>query len=181
MAKVTSASASGISLVSSDVHVVNGAVWQDTELGDDGELWVESGGTALNTLVDQGDLNISTGGLASGVTVTGDNDENGFLEAYGGLLEDATFTSTGWGIIEQGGTAHTVLLTDGGYIEVAGTVDDATLRGGSMRVDSGATIRNVTLEQNGGMLIEAGATVTGVTLGQGASLVLQSGATFTNV
>ncbi|WP_215763124.1 Hint domain-containing protein [Acetobacter sp. P1H12_c] len=181
MAKVTSASASGISLVSSDVHVVNGAVWQDTELGDDGELWVESGGTALNTLVDQGDLTISTGGLASGVTVTGDNDENGFLEAYGGLLEDATFTSSGWGIIEQGGTAHTVLLTDGGYIEVAGTVNDATLRGGSMRVDSGATIRNVTLEQNGGMLIEAGATVTGVTLGQGASLVLQSDATFTNV
>lgn len=126
MAKVTSASSSGTHLVSSDVHIVNGAVWQDTELGDDGELWVENGGTALNTLVDQGDLTISAGGLASGVTVTGDDDENGFLEAYGGLLEDATFTSTGWGIIEQGGTAHTVLLTDGGYIEVAGTVDDAT-------------------------------------------------------
>ena len=49
------------------------------------------------------------------------------------------------------------------------------------RVDSGAIIRNVTLEQNGGMLIESGATVTGVTLGQGASFSLQSGATFTNV
>lgn len=49
MAKVTSASSSGTHLVSSDVHIVNGAVWQDTELGDDGELWVENGGTALNT------------------------------------------------------------------------------------------------------------------------------------
>ncbi|WP_367159806.1 hypothetical protein ABUE34_12140 [Kozakia baliensis] len=94
-ADITSSSSSGVHLVSSDVHIGNGAVWTDTELGDGGELFVEDGGLAVNTLVDKGDLTVDVGGVASDVTVTGNWNENGYFEADGGTITDLTVTGHG--------------------------------------------------------------------------------------
>ncbi|MBF0860158.1 hypothetical protein HKD24_13215 [Gluconobacter sp. LMG 31484] len=155
-ADITSPSSSGVHLVSSDVSIGNGAVWTDTELGDGGELFVEDGGLAVNTLVDKGDLTVDAGGVASGVTVTGDWDENGYFEVDGGTITDLTVENQGWGIVNSG-SINDVLVTSSGYIEIAAAADNVTVsNGGGIEVDSTGVVKNLTVGPGGTFGIRPG-------------------------
>ncbi|MCH4022381.1 MAG: Hint domain-containing protein [Acetobacter sp.] len=171
-ADITSSSSSGVHLVSSDVSIGNGAVWTDTELGDDGELFVEDGGLAVNTLVDKGDLTVDVGGVASGVIVTGNWDENGYFEADGGTITDLTVEHQGWGIVNSG-SINDVLVTDSGYIEIAALADNVTVsNGGGIEVDSTGVVRNLTVGPGGtfGIRPGEGGVIESVTIASGGTI-----------
>ncbi|MCG4256549.1 Hint domain-containing protein [Acetobacter senegalensis] len=171
-ADITSSSSSGVHLVSSDVSIGNGAVWTDTELGDGGELFVEDGGLAVNTLVDKGDLTVDAGGVASGVTVTGDWDENGYFEVDGGTITDLTVEKQGWGIVNSG-SINNVLVTDSGYIEIAALADNVTVsNGGGIEVDSTGVVRNLTVGPGGtfGIRPGEGGVIESVTIASGGTI-----------
>ncbi|BCI65853.1 Hint domain-containing protein [Acetobacter aceti] len=171
-ADITSSSSSGVHLVSSDVSIGNGAVWTDTELGDGGELFVEDGGLAINTLVDKGDLTVDVGGVASGVTVTGNWDENGYFEVDGGTITDMTVTGHGWGIVNSGSISD-VLVTDSGYIEIAAVADNVTVsNGGGIDVDSTGVVRNLTVGPGGtfGIRPGEGGVIESVTIASGGTI-----------
>ncbi|MDN7353655.1 Hint domain-containing protein [Acetobacter senegalensis] len=171
-ADITSSSSSGVHLVSSDVSIGNGAVWTDTELGDGGELFVEDGGLAVNTLVDKGDLTVDAGGVASGVTVTGNWNENGYFEVDGGIITDLTVENQGWGIVNSG-SIHDVLVTDSGYIEIAALADNVTVsNGGGIEVDSTGVVRNLTVGPGGtfGIRPGEGGVIENVTIASGGSI-----------
>ncbi|MFT8523387.1 Hint domain-containing protein [Gluconobacter oxydans] len=171
-ADITSSSSSGTHLVSSDVSIGNGAVWTDTELGDGGELFVEDGGLAVNTLVDKGDLTVDTGGVASGVTVTGDWNENGYFEVDGGTITDLTVENQGWGIVNSG-SINNVLVTDSGYIEIAALAYNVTVsNGGGIEVDSTGVVRNLTVGPGGtfGIRPGEGGVIDSVTVASGGTI-----------
>ncbi|GAL98849.1 glycosyltransferase [Acetobacter tropicalis NRIC 0312] len=171
-ADITSSSSSGVHLVSSDVSIGNGAVWTDTELGDGGELFVEDGGLAVNTLVDKGDLTVDAGGVASGVTVTGDRYENGYFEVDGGTITDMTVENQGWGIVNSG-SINDVLVTDSGYIEIAATAHNVTVsNGGGIEVDSTGVVRNLTVGPGGtfGIRPGEGGVIESVTVASGGTI-----------
>ncbi|KAA8387252.1 glycosyltransferase [Acetobacter sp. DmW_136] len=171
-ADITSSSSSGVHLVSSDVSIGNGAVWTDTELGDGGELFVEDGGLAINTLVDKGDLTVDVGGLASGVTVIGNWDENGYFEVDGGTITDLTVTGHGWGIVNSG-SINDVLVTSSGYIEIAALADNVTVsNGGGIEVDSTGVVRNLTVGPGGtfGIRPGEGGVIESVTVASGGRI-----------
>lgn len=171
-ADITSSSSSGVHLVSSDVSIGNGAVWTDTELGDGGELFVEDGGLAVNTLVDKGDLTVDAGGVASGVTVTGNWNENGYFEVDGGIITDLTVENQGWGILNSG-SINDVLVTDSGYIEIAALADNVTVsNGGGIEVDSTGVVRNLTVGRGGtfGIRPGEGGVIENVTIASGGSI-----------
>lgn len=171
-ADITSSSSSGVHLVSSDVSIGNGAVWTDTELGDGGELFVEDGGLAINTLVDKGDLTVDAGGVASGVTVTGNWDENGYFEVDGGTITDLTVENQGWGIVNSG-SINNVLVTDSGYIEIAALADNVTVsNGGGIEVDSTGVVKNLTVGPGGtfGIRPGEGGVIESVTVASGGSI-----------
>ncbi|WP_215763285.1 Hint domain-containing protein [Acetobacter sp. P1H12_c] len=171
-ADITSSSSSGVHLVSSDVSIGNGAVWTDTELGDGGELFVEDGGLAVNTLVDKGDLTVDAGSVASGVTVTGNWNENGYFEVDGGTITDLTVEKQGWGIVNSG-SINDVLVTDSGYIEIAALADNVTVsNGGGIEVDSTGVVRNLTVGPGGtfGIRPDEGGVIENVTIASGGSI-----------
>ncbi|MFE8872074.1 Hint domain-containing protein, partial [Acetobacter persici] len=171
-ADITSSSSSGVHLVSSDVSIGNGAVWTDTELGDGGELFVEAGGLAVNTLVDKGDLTVDAGGVASSVTVTGNWNENGYFEVDGGTITDLTVENQGWGIVNSG-SINDVLVTSSGYIEIAALADNVTVsNGGGIEVDSTGVVRNLTVGRGGtfGIRPGEGGVIENVTIASGGSI-----------
>ncbi|MCP9319598.1 Hint domain-containing protein [Acetobacter persici] len=171
-ADITSSSSSGVHLVSSDVSIGNGAVWTDTELGDGGELFVEDGGLAINTLVDKGDLTVDVGGVATGVTVIGNWDENGYFEVDGGTITDMTVTGHGWGIVNSG-SINDVVVTDSGYIEIAAVADNVTVsNGGGIDVDSTGVVRNLTVGPGGtfGIRPGEGGVIESVTIASGGTI-----------
>lgn len=171
-ADITSSSSSGVHLVNSDVSIGNGAVWTETELGDGGELFVEDGGLAVNTVLDKGDLTVDAGGVASGVTVTGDWDENGYFEVDGGTITDLTVENQGWGIVNSG-SINNVLVTDSGYIEIAALADNVTVsNGGGIEVDSTGVVKNLTVGPGGtfGIRPGEGGVIGSVTVASGGTI-----------
>lgn len=187
-ADITSSSSSGVHLVSSDVYIGNGAVWTDTELGDDGELFVEDGGQAVNTLVDKGDLTVDAGGVASGVIVTGNWYENGYFEADGGTITDLTVEQQGWGIVNSG-SINDVMVTDSGYIEIAALADNVTVSdGGGIEVDSTGVVKNLTVGPGGtfgirpgeggvieGVMVASGGTINAADISSAGGVTIQNG------
>ena len=121
------------------------------ELGNGGEMYAMSGGTAVNTIIEwQGILTIASGGKASDTSVNGGS----LIISNGGTADN---TSVNWGslTILSGGTAgNTTVEGDGNFtVSSGGTASDIAVRGGGkLTVLAGGLL-------NGQMTFDEGATV----------------------
>ncbi|MBR4255172.1 MAG: AIDA repeat-containing protein [Lentisphaeria bacterium] len=121
------------------------------ELGNGGEMYAMSGGTAVNTMIEwQGILTIASGGKAGDTSVNGGS----LIISNGGTADN---TSVNWGTltISSGGTAGNTTVEGDGNLTVSsgGTASDIAVRGGGkLTVLAGGLL-------NGQMTFDEGATV----------------------
>ncbi|MGD7069042.1 Hint domain-containing protein [Acetobacter sp. AAB5] len=161
---------------------------QDDSL-DPAELDVH--GSALNTQMNDGYVEVYSGGVLSGVTV-GNNaqltvdvggsatnvqvasagavtvgDDQGGTFNTSAYLSGATVSSGGNIYAEAGGIVTSANVLAGGYIEAAetgGVFSGSTIQSGAMEyVDSGASVSHETIQSGGFFMAESGANVSDVT------------------
>jgi autotransporter passenger strand-loop-strand repeat protein len=162
---------SGAAAVISVTSVVSGGqVVSGLTIGSNTILDVESGGTAISTIVRGGGLEVLTaGGFVSGTVVSG----GGLLSAFGaGTALDTVVYSGGSFVMSDGGVASGTVVSSGGYASVTIVVHRATSTG--LIVDSVTTlyvayggVTSGTIITSGGHEIVDAGTDFGTTVGAG--------------
>jgi len=125
-------------------------------------LKVDSGGTAINAIIDGGDLIVYSDGTAINSTITAGN----INVKSGGLLTN-TLINGGLVEVESRGKVNNTTVTKGDLkIKSGAEVADTTINGGSISVESDATITKTFLTA-GSMNIKSGATATNTNISGG--------------
>ena len=132
--------------------------------GSDGILYVLDGGKVNHTSLN-GDLHVSSGGLANSTTV---NTSGDFTVFSGGTANDTTVNSGGELFVSSGGVANDNTVNGGVYVFSGGTANRTTLittvyssRGrlqevrGSLHVLSGGTANDTMIESGGRMVVSS--------------------------
>jgi autotransporter passenger strand-loop-strand repeat protein len=130
-----------------------------------GSQRVESGGTAINTVLnDPGVQTVLSGGFATGAKLSGGRQDifgtaNGTSVGSGGLL-----------LVERGGSVNAVTVASGGiaYVAPGGLVSGRLLKGG-IEVVFGSASASV-VASGGALEVAAGGTARGTTVGSGSLL-----------
>ena len=133
-------------------------------------LRVSSGGTASGTFVyDSGDLQISSGGVASRTQVSGGK----VYVKSGGMVESST-VNTGDILVSNGGTTIATTVNSGWLcVSSGGSADNTTVNsGGNLYVSSGGSADNTTVNSGGSMFFSSGGTATNIVAAEGARLNL---------
>ena len=150
----------------------NGSVNEIT-ITDECQMFINSGGSADNTIISGGWIALSSGGTANNAIfesagdmyIYGGTANNAVIGHYGdmyvyfgGTANDTTLTTTGRISISSGGTANNTIFNQGGSmnIELGGTANSNTLYGGWLTIASGGTANNTTLKEHSEMNIELG-------------------------
>ena len=97
-----------------DYIVESGNLWNNTIIDNYDTVSILNGGTANNTTVDDGRLNVCSGGTANSIIV---NYGGNMFVSSGGTANDTTVNDHGTLIVSQGGTA-TNIVENGGYVGV---------------------------------------------------------------
>ena len=92
---------------------------------------VFDGGTANNTTINAGLMNVNEGGTANDTTVNG-----GHLKVFSGAM--AKKTTINDGVLNISGTANDTTV-NGGQLYVYGTANNTTINDGELYVDKGRT------------------------------------------
>jgi autotransporter passenger strand-loop-strand repeat protein len=128
-------------------------------------LLVEAGGTAIDTVVVQEEVDVF--GITRG-SILSAGDE---VVSSGGTASGTTVNNGGEQDIEAGGTASGTTVNDGGLQDVYGTASNTILSGdligGEQDVESGGTASGTIVSSGGWQEVEAGGTASGTTVDDG--------------
>ncbi len=144
--------------INGSMYVMDGGMISKTAIGEEGTLFIHSGGSASNTVNSGGSMFVASGGAADLVTV----DIWGYLFVSGGSASKIS--------IKTSGTMH---LADSG--RVSNTTINA---GGRMYVSSGTAATDTSIDSKGSMYISSGGVHRGtLAITDGAKVSAYTGAT----
>ena len=143
-------------------NINNGATAQNTVLSG-GEMNVLSGGTATGTELNTGTEIVS--GTDSGSIING-----GLQQIASGGKAVSTTINGGTQEIQEGGSSEGATINSGGEQQVYGTAAATLIQGGTQNIYSGATAQNTVLS-GGEMNVLSGGTATGTELNSGTEIV----------
>ena len=107
-----------------------------------GRLFVHSGATAKDVMIQGGQMSVFSGGTASGISVNGWGVGSGILQILsGGMANEITVSSGGYLYVSSGGIVHDAMIDSLGrmLIESGGTAVNATISG-ILAVSSGGKL-----------------------------------------
>ena len=137
----------------------------------DGRAYVTifSSGIANNTIVKNGSMFISDGGIISNTILSGMATSYGIVSAF--LF------------ISSGGTANSTTVNNYGkmHISSGGTANSTTMSGGSMTISSGGVANSTTINSKGSMLISSGRVANSTTVNSGGDMTISSGGTANSI
>lgn len=143
-------SSDGIVLTGEKLYVENGGEAVNTTVNEGGRMYVSSGGTANNTTLNaSGRVNVSSGGTATVTTVN----SGGVVSLAGGSASGITVNASGIVYVSSGGKAAATEFQSGGsmYVYAKGEVNTAIVNsGGFLEVSSGGTASGVEVLEGGG-------------------------------
>lgn len=179
-------------------EILSGGGVESAVIGEGTVLTVSSGAIAVETQV-AGDVEILSGGVAAGTTVSGygavEAIRNGGVASGTQILTDATqFVSSGGAaldavvsaggaqIVSSGGAVSGTEIGSGGRAEVhgviaGGTVDD----GGVLSVLTGGVASGDTLDSGAIEIVSSGATAENEVVSSGATLIVLDGGSATDI
>ena len=155
----------------------------NTEIKDGGRLQLFRAGSATETVVNGGTIDI-TGSIDSGeLNLEKDYDKfisSAMIYTSGGFLS-GTVMNSGYINLLNGGIVQGTTVNGGDYnVQTGGSALDTTLSGGGFQVSSGGFASNAVLE-NGFTSILDGAEVSGLTVEKTAGLYIQPRVTITEM
>ncbi|MGY3485429.1 autotransporter passenger strand-loop-strand repeat protein [Bradyrhizobium sp. USDA 4011] len=131
---------------------------------------VFSGGTASNTMINSGLLQVAGGGTASSTT-----EKAGEFDIYGSAIATEVF-SGGLVAVFSGGTADSTIVNSGGMFNF-GSALDTTLNSGGFEIDrAGAQASNTMVSAGGIEFVLSGGSANNTVVDSGGTLGLQGGA-----
>ena len=143
-------SSDGIVLTGEKLYVENGGEAVNTTVNEGGRMYVSSGGRANNTTLNtSGRVNVSSGGTATVTTVN----SGGVVSLTGGTASGITVNESGIVYVSSGGKAAAAEFQSGGsmYVYAKGEVNTAIVNsGGFLEVSSGGTASGVEVLEGGG-------------------------------
>ena len=143
-------SSDGIVLTGERLYIENGGEAVNTTVNEGGRMYVSSGGKANNTTLNaSGRVNVSSGGTATVTTVN----SGGVVSLAGGTASGITVNESGIVYVSSGGKAAAAEFQSGGsmYVYAKGEVNTAIVNsGGFLEVSSGGTASGVEVLEGGG-------------------------------
>ncbi|MGY3482155.1 autotransporter passenger strand-loop-strand repeat protein [Bradyrhizobium sp. USDA 4011] len=143
-----------------------------------------AGGTASNTTVVGGQLDVNSGGLAVSTMIA---DNGGAKVTSGGAVSGTTISNSGGMTVLSGGTAAGTTVLGGGYFQLGegplsgspgsagGSATGTVLSGGFEAVFSGGVDSGATILSGGNQTISSGGVTTGVMVTSGGVLNVSAG------
>ena len=182
-----------------EIQVWSGGTAVMATVRGDAEMWVEFGGTATKTAVEEGEMDIRAGGLALSTTVSGRDAEvyvssggvasrteivsGGLMKVVpGGSAVDTVVNQSGTLKVRLGGTAVSTTVSSGGVLLLNGTAVDVTVDyQGDMEISSGGTAAGTIVGSKGLLVVSGGGTASGVTVNSRGALNVDCGGTASSV
>ncbi|WP_342711236.1 hypothetical protein AAFG13_04430 [Bradyrhizobium sp. B124] len=141
-----------------------------------------AGGTASNTTVAGGQLDVNSGGLAVSTTIASNG---GAQVTSGGAVSGTTISNSGGMTVLSGGTAAGTTVLSGGYFQLGsfngspgsagGSATGTILSGGFEAVFSGGADSGVTILSGGTQVVSSGGVTIGATISSGGVLNVSAG------
>ena len=143
-----------------------------------------AGGTASNTIVAGGQLDVNSGGLAVSTTLASNG---GAQVTSGGAVSGTTISNSGGMTVLSGGTATGTTVLSGGYFQLGsfngspgsagGSATGTVLSGGFEAVFSGGVDSGATILSGGNQVVSSGGVTIGAMVSSGGALNVSAGAT----
>ena len=144
-----------------------GTLFKDTTVDSGGDLYVSSGGICVDTTIKDGNLVVSSNGIANGIVVN----SGGYLHVSSG--------GTALNIIENGG--HVYIDDDAEVSFCANHLSSVFVTGwGKFSIDSGTTAVDIVLSQDVYLHISRGAVVQNARIAHCGEIIISSGGTASN-
>lgn len=187
--------------IGQDGHaIVSNATVQDLKVLSAGVENVLSGGIALNqTIADNATINVSaggqiqggfvsgyyafanilSGGVASGVNISGRNNASGALVvSQGGVAQATIINNGGYQSVSAGGVVSNTIVNNGGnnYVFAGGIASNTVVSSGGMTtINSGGIDYNTTIAANGSGVVNNGAVMSNVHVLSGGTETVNNG------
>ncbi|WP_375783094.1 hypothetical protein ACE10Z_24710 [Bradyrhizobium sp. Pha-3] len=143
-----------------------------------------AGGTASNTTVAGGQLDVNSGGLAVSTTIA---NNGGTKVTSGGAVSGTTISNSGGMTVLSGGTATDTTVLSGGYFQLGsfngsagsagGSATGTILSGGFEAVFSGGVDSGAAILSGGNQVVSSGGVTIGASVSSGGALNVSAGAT----
>ena len=173
-----SSGGSAVNYVAERGASLNFAVVPDTYVKgtSDGNPFEMNNGIVTGYTINGGGLVVSSGGVASNVTVNGEIVEN---------EEDGDEPAAGTLTVSKGGMVSDIMVNGNGNLVVcsSGAANGVNVGGGWndgwVVVSNGGAVNDIMVSSGGRFLVQSGGTATGVTVNSGGKLDVESGGTAT--